>query len=737
MMSEARKQHAPASEPLGAGLTGMPAQCRADDPQDVLPFTARRVGHDERVAEDGEQAAVVHWLPTGDDADARLIEVIALAKKHRQTLGFLPDTVFREAGLAGHLALAVNSGELVGYVLYRVTRSIIKLTHVCVDPRARGQQLGRLLIDHVVGAHPAATAVVARCRRDYGLERFWEAAGLSPSSEAAGRNAQGLPLTLWTRPLGAPDLLTASVLDSGRPIAVLDSNIVIDLYSSEQTTRPDRRASQELLADWLAEEVSFAVSVQLDHELHDNPDAAERVAQSAGSQGWVRLPTTRPRDTRLEDAILSGFGHEALAKDPSLLNDAKHLADAIRAGARYFVTNDGGVRDAADQIRDEHGIEVLRPHELISAVLAESGALQRYDAGVFEHIDLRWARPDDFTDEQLERSFMNFADREKAADFRPRLRESLARQSVKVLVDESGAALALTAQAVQDDSLSVTLLRVAARQHQGSIALQLARQLRADALRDGASSVTVTDPRLPKALRGALREDGYEAKGESTMSAIPFRHRLHSRSLSATLGGAVDLVPGHLDGAAYWRDLEWRHWPLRVWDDETPCYVVPIRPSAAMELFGYPPNLLQQKRALGLSRRHVYYRSGHSNPFQQMPARVLWYASKEGRTGVHQFFAVSNGVESHRIPAEEAHARYSGLGVYKKTQVAKAADKHGLVTVLEIEDTEILDRPIRLDEFRSRARPHGVRAEFVAPRLIPSVLFSTLMGEFSSTEVSQ
>ena len=689
------------------------------------------------MAGDEDQLAVVHWLPTTQDADSRLSGVIALAKKHRQTLGFLPDAAFREAGLAGHLALAEKSGELVGYVLYRVTRSTIKLTHVCVDPQARGQQLGRLLIEHVINAHPAATAIVARCRRDYGLERFWEAAGLSPSSEAAGRNAQGLPLTLWTRPLGAPDLLTSSVLDSERPIAVLDSNIVIDLYSSEQTIRPDRRASQELLADWLAEEVSFAVSVQLDHELHDNPDAAERVAQSAGSQGWVRLPTTRPQDTRLEGALLAGFGTEAVTRDPSLINDTKHLADAIRAGARYFITNDGGIRDAADRISDEHRIEILRPHELISTVLAESGALQRYDAGVFEHIDLRWARPDDFTDEQLERSFMNFAEREKAADFRPRLRENLARQAVKVLVDGEGTALALTAQSVEDGTLSVPLLRVAGRPHQGSIALQLARQLRIDALRDGAARIAVADPRLPKALRGALREDGYTAEGEVVLSATSLRHRLHPRLLDAELNGTIDLGPDHLAGPAYWRDLEWKHWPLRIWDDETPCYVVPIRPSAAMELFGYPPNLFQQKRALGLSRRHVYYRSGHSNPFQQLPARVLWYASKEGRSGIHQFFAVSNAIESHRMPADEAHARYSNLGIYKKSQVAKAGDKHGLVTVLEIEDTEILERPIGLDEFRARAEPHGVRAEFVAPRPIPSVLFSTLMEEFSSTEVLQ
>src|SRR5262245_35515064 len=81
------------------------------------------------IVADGE-IAIRQWRPGVDHADASLVAVIALAKRYRQTLGFLPDTAFKDAAEAGHLILAVDGEVLVGYTLYRVTRSVIKLTHV-------------------------------------------------------------------------------------------------------------------------------------------------------------------------------------------------------------------------------------------------------------------------------------------------------------------------------------------------------------------------------------------------------------------------------------------------------------------------------------------------------------------------------------------------------------------------------------------------------------------------------
>lgn len=685
-----------------------------------------QLGHDEIMSDSTE---IRRWEPGAPDAESQLRLVIHLAKQHRQTLGFLPDAVFRDAGNKGQLLIALEDTVVLGYVLYRVTRSVIRLTHVCVSGAARGRGLGRELIDQAIADNPSATGIIARCRRDYGLNRFWAEAGLSPSSEAAGRNAQGLPLTLWTRPLGAPDLLLSSALESTKPLAVLDSNIVIDLYSSAEVQRPDRAASQGLMADWVAEEVTFAVSVQLDHELNDNEDASERVRQIAGAQGWVRLPTTRPHDTSIERELVASFGGRAVARDPSLENDAKHLADAVRADAQYFITNDEGVLAARGSIKDRFGVAIVRPHELIADVLESSGVLQTYAPGVFEHIDLRWHDARDFSDEQLEQAFLCFAEGERAKEFRPSLRAALAAGEAKVLIEDRGA-VALLAVRPRNDELQVPIMRVASSAHDSSIAFQLARQLRLDALELGLQRVAITDKRLPRKIVGALREDGFFRDEDGLYSARPIGRHVTAGELphDSELQVLLDRVGSTQAGESVSRALEWRHWPIKIWDESMACYVVPIRPSAAMELFGYPPNLLQQRRALGLSRRHVYYRSGRSNPFRSLPGRILWYASTEGTNIVQKFFAISVAVASQTMSAEEAHRKFSGMGVYKRSQVEAAADGRGRVTVLEIEDTEVLQRPVSLASFRQYAKPHRVAAEFVSPRPIPSELFRSLMN---------
>lgn len=672
-----------------------------------------------------DQWKVFHWSDTTPDAPSVLAEVRSLAKKHRQTLGFLPDAAFRAAADAGTLAIARSDHDgLKGYALYRITRGTVKLTHVCVDLSARRKLLGRRLVDAVIAANPSARAITASCRRDYRLDTFWESAGLSPSSERPGRNAKGLPLTIWFRQLGQLDLLSAGIFESRRPLTVLDSNIIIDLYSSPGTPRPNRASSQALLADWIAEEVEFAVSVQLDHELNDNPDEAERVRQSGGSQCWVRLPTTRPHDNALEKKLLERFPAKERLEDRSLGNDVKHLADAIRAKAEHLVTNDNTLLGAAEWLRNDFQISVVRPHELIAQVLDETGSLAAYTPGVFEKIDLHWVEGGRFAATELESAFLNYGERERGIDFRHALRNALATRSAQVLSDNSGRPLALVSSGVDETKLRVDLLRVARDNHMSSIGLQLTRQLRIEALIVGAVSVEVVDHRLPRRLTAALREDGYERSPTGSFIAIP-------RKEHASAEGSMLLDRSNKPTSpADYRDYEWRFWPAKVWDTNTPCFVIPIKPLRAMDLLGYPPNLLPQKRGLGLSRRHVYFRSGHSNPIGNEPARVLWYVSRDKNHPVQQFFAISLATNSAVFEPAEAHERFNRLGVYTKSMVEKAAMSSGRVNVIEIEDTELLPRPIGLDQFRKRAHTYAVTAEFVSPRRIPSKLFQKLMDEF-------
>lgn len=186
-------------------------------------------------------------LTPGDAAG--LLEVLGLAKAHASTLGFMPDSAFGERVESGNLVIARDGEILLGYCLFDLPRTgYIKLVHVCVADEARGPGVGKKLIEYVIALNPSATGVLAYCRRDYGLEAFWESAGLAPRNERPGRAIKGSVLSAWWRQLGPLDLLEDAALRSGLPLVVLDTNIVSDLYASPEVTRPDRSATDGLNA---------------------------------------------------------------------------------------------------------------------------------------------------------------------------------------------------------------------------------------------------------------------------------------------------------------------------------------------------------------------------------------------------------------------------------------------------------------------------------------------------------
>ena len=87
-------------------------------------------------------------------SDSRLLNsVTQLADKHRDTLGFLPASVFAQRAAAGHVLAAVaEQGELAGYVVFDVARGRIRLMQACASPRARRRGVARALLDHLVAA---------------------------------------------------------------------------------------------------------------------------------------------------------------------------------------------------------------------------------------------------------------------------------------------------------------------------------------------------------------------------------------------------------------------------------------------------------------------------------------------------------------------------------------------------------------------------------------------------------
>lgn len=650
-------------------------------------------------------------------------QILRLAKAHSATLGFLPDSAFADRLRKGTLIAARLDGQVVGYCLYDLPRAgHVKLVHVCVSVGARGIGAGRAMIDAAIRHNPTATGVLAYCRRDYkGLDRFWESAGLAPRGEKAGRAVAGSILCAWWRPLGALDLLEEAAMGAGLPLVVYDTNVVSDLYASPTQIRPDRESSLGLLAGWLQAEIVPVVSPRVDVELNAISDRRERELQRERSQELVRLRSTRAEDGALLSQLLAQLPDSVLADDESLRDDFCHLVDAIAAGASFLVTNDENfIRVANGVVPKGVNLRIVRPHELVTIML-ERLNLPTFRSRLIESLDLEWQPASRWSVEELSAKFVTHERREREASLARLLRAAIAQRptTTRVLSDSSGRPLALVAEVRSDAVLQVHILRVSRGEWSTTIALQLARHLRATARHSGLTSVAVDDADCGPVVRAALADDGYEGRDRPTATIVD----------RVVPGSAHDMPAAReeLDLRAI-RELERRHWPMVLTELAVPTYVIPVKPRFAELLFGIDRGALwsDRKRGLGLSREHVYY-SGSVRPVPERGSRILWYVTSDESGTLRKIMAFSRTLEVARLPADSAHRANAHVGVFTRRHVLGAADRDGMVTVVRFEDTELLERPVGGTELGELMANHNVKHPLMSIRRVDPSFFDDVL----------
>ena len=644
-------------------------------------------------------------------------QILSLAKRHKGTVGWLPDSAFSDRLRKGTLTTVWRGSRLLGYCLYDLQRSgSIKLIHVC--SAARGSGVGKRLIDEVIARHPSATGVLAWCRRDWGLAPFWSRAGLTPRAERPGRAKKGSTLSAWWRQLGALDLFEEAALGAGLPVVMVDTNVVSDWYGSPEVHRPTRVASQALLADNVQAEITIVLSPRADIELDQIADKKERDRQRAAADHHVRVRSLTADDATTYNALISRVEPAQLQADLSLREDLHHVADALDNSVQYFVTNDEGCLTLADQyLPNGSSLAVLRPHELIRR-LEEQLQYPPFQSRFIESIDLQWVPAGSVSEQRLVDAFGSQETRERGRDLKGTLRTAMAVDptSCRTLVDPSGEPWALVIQTSDVDSLNVSLLRVLRGARSATIAAQMARHLRELARVSRLAHVRVVDAGMTVVTNDALRADGYERDGDGYTATLID----DAREVSDFLPGVVPPV-----SVSSVRGLERRYWPLVLLGAELPTYITPIQPRFIDKLFGIqrPTLWSDRSRALGLSREHVYY-SGSDRSLPEEGARILWYVTADPTGTYRAVMATSRSLGFERLAPEEAFEKYSGIGVLRLRDVRRAAGKRdGKVSVIRFEDTEIFNNPISGGPLRELREQHGVKGAIQSFRPIPPAMF--------------
>ncbi|WP_160148735.1 GNAT family N-acetyltransferase [Amycolatopsis alkalitolerans] len=298
--------------------------------------------------------------PLASDDQAGYEAVVQLGDRFDDRLGQLPYAAFEEARDDARILVArdADTDTIIGYALYRLPRNEVSLTHLCVEPDARGMGIAGALVKTITERHSQRLGIRAKCRDDYGLADTWQHLGFTARAKTTGRGRDRTPMTVWWKDHGHPDLFTEYEL----PVelrAAIDLNIVLDLASP--ATRKPR--SEFLVADHLAGRLQLVVSSGMIAEIKAGDPARRRTLQEAINPYPV-VNADPQRATDLEQAILA----EVQKTSPQFpVTDQDHrdvgqVAHAAAAGLSVFLTWDESlIKQLGPVVETLTGIKLMKP----------------------------------------------------------------------------------------------------------------------------------------------------------------------------------------------------------------------------------------------------------------------------------------------------------------------------------------------------------------------------------------
>jgi predicted nucleic acid-binding protein/ribosomal protein S18 acetylase RimI-like enzyme len=615
----------------------------------------------------------------------------------KQRLGFLPDQGFADRARKGTLLAAAQGENLLGYVLYDLPRRNITIRHLCVTLSARDQGIARKLIEAVASRHKHRQRIDLWCRDDYELSGMWKALGFRPQGSRPGRSKEGHMLTAWV--LDLDDSSYPTLLDDYQAecaIAALDHNVFLDLHI-EVSQRPQGEESRYLLEDWVGDYVELCVTDEIFHEIHNHPNAQERSIE----QRWANQHRRISKPSDVWQALIDEVSELAPKAGDA---DHRHVARAIAAGADYLISRDADLLDSAEAVENTLGLAILPPAALIVR-LDKERADDPYQPIALAGTTLSQLSPTEDMHEEVLAALLNNAAGERRSELASRLRPILADRSnheVQVIKATDGRVIAGFARRVVNQGLEVSFLRVAPQPGSNVVARQLvfAQRKRAADLR--LEEARITDPHASKDVQDVLKSEHFEETAGGWTSYV---------KVGLEDVAQVDLQHPRPMTASEYED---RYWPAKIVGAGVPSYLVPIKIPFAEDLGLAEPTLLPRELGLGLNREHVYYRSTQNDRGISPGARILWYVSggtpAQPRGAIR---AVSHVADVVVGPPRTLHARFERFGVYSLEEVLELADGNGNVMALRFVNTEILDRPIDLDELKALWATEGRR--FVAP----------------------
>ena len=313
----------------------------------------------------------------------------AASDTEKDSLGFLPERVYKEAAYQGKLLIAVvqedNHPVYAGHLLHGGVFPHARIVQVFTVPRFRRRGIGRRLVEAIVrGAERSQfMSVAARVADDLAANRFWERLSFEVVRTKAGGRTTGRKINVRVRELDTPrlfglatapvesspqDLKLISRLFDVSPIYVLDLNIVYDLVRKRSNVVDVGRIVRASFNNL----VRLAVTEEFIRELERTsiPAPTDQILELA-----LRLPRLEAPPTQILNQIVTELGAVLFSTEistgtlrPQDQSDLIHLATAIHREAAGFVTGERAILRGRGVLQSKYSLDVVGASEFADTV---------------------------------------------------------------------------------------------------------------------------------------------------------------------------------------------------------------------------------------------------------------------------------------------------------------------------------------------------------------------------------
>jgi len=650
-----------------------------------------------------------------------LESIIKMWRKNRATLGFFPEGAFADYAHRHQILIAENiKRELIGYLLYRISKQSIQIVHLCIDTEQRKNGIARALVDQLKATTKTGyRGIGLHCRKDYEASNLWRKLNFVPRHGKLGRGSDNAYLTYWWFDHGHPDLFTAAKdeLLQSKIRVVTDANIFFDLQNEAS---PAYAESASLKADWIQEDVVLCITDEIFNEVNRSSDLHKIERNRRFAVGFQHLQTQEETFENYRTQLRPLFPKELTVSDESDLNQ---LSYAIAAEAQFFVTRDEKLLSLADDIYDKYEINIIRPSDLVVR-LDELEREAEYRPKRLCGSLLQACLVNSASDDKLVEPFQGFSLNETKKDFIGQIRTCLAypnKYEVRVIKDTLQQAIALVVFSRENEhQLDILIFRIVKNNLSKTVARFLITEAVQTSVKERRVFTRFTDKYLIPEIRAGLSENYFtEVNGawvKVNLSLVDTAEKIEKRLLELAekfpsqsdnlrkISSSLHQDLTSSDIKSLW-DIEKALWPVKMSDLNIPSYIVPIQPGWAMHFFDVEiasQTLFGANPELAMKAENVYYKS--KNPGLSSPARILWYVSDDDRhqgskhvRACSQIDEVTVGVPKHLFQ------RFRRLGVYQWEDVLeKANGDHGKeIMAFRFSNTESFKTPLPWDKLQN------------------------------------